>query len=175
VQVLLSFVSQGFLGFYPTYLVEVKGFSPQSAAILFGLYFAVGILIQPLTGLSNDRFGSRTTLAALIGLFFLGLLALGVARSLVHVVLVTALVSHRNGTGIVTNTFVADSLFDDVKGSALGLLRTCWMLIGATSSTVVGYLGDMGMLVHAFWLLAGLAGVALVATFLIPWRQPSRA
>lgn len=171
IQILLAFVSQGFLGFYPTYLVEIKGFSPRTAALLFGLYFAVGIVVQPLTGLSNDRFGPRATLAVLIGSFFAGLLALYFARTAVHVLLVTVLVSHRNGTGIVTNTYIANALFEDVKGSGLGLLRTCWMLIGALSPAFVGYVGDRGLMTVAFLVLAGLAGVAAILVLFV--REPS--
>jgi len=170
-QIILIFVSQGVLGFYPTYLIEIKGYSPTDASLLFGFYFAIGILIQPLTGFLNDRIGSEVTLAILVGLYFLGLLALHFARTLLHILFLTVLLSSRNGTGVVTNTFIADTLADDIKGSGLGLLRTVWMVTGATSPLFVGYLGDLGLLREAFLLLATLAGVATVLTALLFYRS----
>lgn len=170
VQIILQIASQGFLGFYPTYLVEVKGFTPQLAAILFGAYFAIGILIQPVTGLCMDRFGSRVTLGGLGVAFFSGLVALYFATSVWHILLLTVLLSHRNGTGVVTNTFIADALHGEVKGAGLGLLRTTWLFIGATSPILVGVLGDSGLLAEAFLGLAALVGIAAALCIFIPDR-----
>ena len=168
VHIALGFVSQGFLGFYPTYLVQVKGFSPELAAVVFGLYFAVGTVVQPLTGMSRDRFGAKWTLVMISGVFFLGLAMLPFGQSLLHFVLLTVLLSHRNGAGVVTNTHIADTLPDDIKGSGLGLLRTSWLLIGATSPILVGYLGDLGQLTYAFAALAAVAGLATLLALAMP-------
>lgn len=168
IQILIGFVSQGFLGFYPTYLIEVKGFSPGMATALFGLYFAIAIVIQPLTGLSTDRFGSRSTLAVLLGAYFVGLAALYFAQSILQMLVLTVLLSHRNGMGVITNTIIADRLFDDVKGSGLGLLRSTWILIGAAGPVVVGLLGDVGLFSQVFLLLALGAGIAALLTFFLP-------
>ena len=168
VHLLMAFASLGFLGFYPTYLVEVKGFSPQVAALVFGLYFALGVVVQPVVGASSDAFGPRATLATIAGLFFLGLLAVPAGESVAFFVLVTLLLSNRNGVGVVTNTFIAETLPADVKGSGLGLLRTTWILVGATSPLFVGYLGDVGRLDQAFLVLAGVAGVATALSLFVP-------
>lgn len=168
VHVMLAFVSNGFLGFYPTYLIEVKGFSPQIAALLFGSYFAFGVVIQPLAGIFRDRFGSRVAMMYIAGVFFSGLIALQVGTGLIQIILLTALLSHRNGLGVITNTFIADTLDDDIKGSGLGLLRTSWLLTGASSPIFVGFLGDLGQLTFAFLVLAGIAGVATLLTLLVP-------
>lgn len=168
VHIALAFVSNGFLGFFPTYLIEVKEFSPQLAAIVFGSYFAFGVAIQPLTGILRDKFGSRWTLGFVAAMLFTGLIALRYGESLWQILLLTAFISHRNGVGVVTNTFIADSLDDDIKGSGLGLLRTSWLLTGALSPIFVGILGDLGRLDFAFLVLAGISGVGLVLTLRIP-------
>lgn len=168
IHVLLSFVSNGFLGFYPTYLVEVKGFSPQIAAVLYGLYFAVGVGIQLLVGLSKDRFGAKVTLMLVAGLFFSGVLLLQFGETILYFVFLTLLLSNRNGLGVITNTYIADTLPDEIKGSGLGLLRTSWLMTGAMSPIFVGYLGDLGRLNYAFLILAGVAGVGLFLTAFVP-------
>jgi hypothetical protein len=96
------------------------------------------------------------------------LLSLQFAGAAVHIVAITAVLSLRNGTGVVTNTSIADALFDDIKGSGLGFLRTGWILVGATSPAVVGYLGDLGFLSEAFLMLTALAGVATALVLLAP-------
>lgn len=168
IHIVLAFVSHGFLGFYPTYLIDVKGFSPQLAAVLFGLYFAAGIVIQPLVGMAKDRFGSRLTLTIISGAFFAGLLAVQLGSSVIHFVLLTVLISHRNGLGVVTNTYIADALPEEIKGSGLGFLRTIWQFTGATSPILVGYLGSLGRLDYAFLVLAGIAAIATVLAIAVP-------
>lgn len=168
IQIILGFVRQGFLGFYPTYLVEIKGFSPGMAALIFGLYFALGTIVQPLTGMSIDRYGSKWTLAALIAVFAIGLFSLEGAQSVAHVLLITLVMSPKNGTGIVINAFVANSLFEDVKGSGLGFLRMVWMMVGAMGPIFVGYLGEGGLLSSAFLILSGITCVAFILSLLIP-------
>lgn len=168
IHIVTAFVSNGFLGFYPTYLIEVKGFSAQAAALLYGSYFALGVVIQPMTGILRDWFGSKWTLMLVAGMFFLGLVALQFAVSVVHIVALTFLLSHRNGLGVVTNTFIANTLDDSIKGSGLGLLRTSWILTGAMSPIFVGFLGDLGQLNFAFLVLAGIAGVATLMTLFVP-------
>jgi len=101
-------------------------------------------------------------------MFFAGLVALQFAVSLVHIVALTILLTHRNGLSVVTNTFIADALDDDIKGSGLGLLRTSWILAGAISPVFVGFLGDLGQLDFAFLVLAAIAGVAMLMTLFVP-------
>lgn len=48
---------QAFTGFYPIYLIEEKGFSPRLATGLFSFYFALGVLVHPLSGTVYDRIG----------------------------------------------------------------------------------------------------------------------
>ena len=171
IHVALAFASHGFLGFYPTYLIDVKGFSAQMAAILFGLYFAVGIVIQPMVGVLKDLLGARRTLGIVSTMFFIGLFALQFGESAIYFVLITPFLSHRNGLGVVTNTYISDNLPADIKGSGLGFLRTIWQFVGATSPIFVGVLGAMGHLTGAFAVLAGIAAVTIILTFFVPARD----
>jgi len=38
---------QALTGFYPTYLIDVKGFAPTTATLLFGGFFALGVVVKP--------------------------------------------------------------------------------------------------------------------------------
>lgn len=168
IHISMSIVSNGFLGFYPTYLIEVKGFSPQIAATIYSLYFGAGVILQPITGICRDRFGSRWTIGYITITVFAGLLLLQIGTSIVQVALLTILVSHRNGLGVVTNTFIAENLNPEIKGAGLGLLRTSWLFFGGLSPIFVGFLGDLGQLNFAFLILAGIAGAATLLSVLVP-------
>lgn len=168
IHVALSFVSHGFLGFYPTYLNDVKGFSTQVAAILFGLYFAVGVVIQPLIGVLRDRFGTRWTLTIIASMFFIGLAGLQFGESVWYFVLLTVFLSHRNALGVVTNTHISSTLPADIKGSGLGLLRTIWQFTAAASPIFVGFLGSLGRLNYAFIILTLVAALTTLLTVFVP-------
>ncbi len=168
VHTVAGFVSQGFLALYPTYLVTVKGFSPSVAATIYSLYFAVGVAVQPMTGTIRDRIGPRLTLMTVLGIYAVCLLLLPLTNGLLMIGLLTVFLSSRNGAGVVTNTFISMSLPSEIKGSGLGLLRTVWILIGATSPVIVGSFGDAGYLEEAFLVLALLATTATVLSLFIP-------
>ena len=167
VHTIAAFVSQGFLALYPTYLVSAKGLSPSVAAIIYSLYFAIGVVVQPLTGTVRDRFGPRITLMTVLGIYAVCLLLLPLADGLLMISLLTIFLSSRNGAGVVTNTFISTALPSEIKGSGLGLLRTVWILIGATSPVIVGTLGDGGYLEETFFGLGLLAASATVLAVFI--------
>ncbi|WP_459820896.1 MFS transporter [Halorubrum luteum] len=168
--VIAAFVSQGFLALYPTYLVEIKGLSPSVGAILYGLYFAFGIVVQPLVGTVRDQFGPRRTLVALLGIYCASLLLLPFIHGAILIGILTIFLSSRSGAGVITNTFISTTLPEELKGSGLGLLRTVWLLIGATSPAIVGFFADMGYFEEAFFLLALLAGIATIFSLFVPDR-----
>ncbi len=168
VSTILDFASQGFLALYPTYLVSIKGFSPSVAAMIYSLYFAIAVIVQPLTGAVRDRFGPRLTLVAVLGIYAVCLLLLPLVNGLLMIGLLTIFLSCSNGAWVVTNTFISTSLPGEIKGSGLGLLRTVWLVIGATSPVVIGFLGDAGYLEEGFLVLALLAVSAAVLAIFIP-------
>jgi MFS family permease len=168
VQVFMGFTFQGFIGFYPTYLIEVKELAPTTAASVFGVFFLSAIVLQPLAGIIQDAVGAKRTLSVAIGLFIIGLVVLPVLSGTIVLVLVTIVLAARTGNGVIVNTYLAEALPADVKGSGLGLLRTVWILIGTTGPTVIGIFGDQGLLQEAFYLLAVLAMIALIIVYFTP-------
>lgn len=166
VHLFLFFVYQGFTGFYPTYLVESKGFSPSLAATFFGLFFVAGVVVQPLAGYGSDRFGSRRAMAAVIGVSTISLSALPFTQDPASVALVTIVSSSLLGVTPLTQTYLVNAIPSDMRGSGLGMLRTGHIALGATGPVFVGVLAERGYFDAAF---LGLAGVAAVGIFLVPF------
>ncbi|USZ67404.1 MFS transporter [Halorussus salilacus] len=168
IQTLSYCVWQAFTGFYPTYLVEVKELAPTTSTVLFGGFFALGILVKPLAGSAYDARGLRRVLPVVLVALTASLVALPLVDGLVGIIAVTALASSLLGYGTITLTYLTDAFPDDVQGTGLGALRTGYMLVGAGSPTVMGALADMGYFDEAFFLLAGVGAVTAVLSVLVP-------
>lgn len=166
IQVCFSFMFQGFSGFYPLYLVEMKSLTPGIASTLFGLFFAASFVVQPLAGMSMDRFGTRLSLIAILGVSVTALWMLPFIEGLVSIVLLTIVLSVLNGCAVITQTHVAKVLPDDMKGAGLGTLKAGWMTLGATSAVIIGVFGDFGYLNSGFLLLAAVGTVGLALAVL---------
>lgn len=162
VLLLVHFAWQGFTGFYPTYLVERKGLAPSVAAAVYGLFFASGIVVQPLAGACSDRYGPRPTLLAAIGATVLTLGAVPLAEGLPALVALTVLASGVLGVVPVGNAYLVAALPADVEGGGLGLLRTVYITGGSAGPLLVGAVADRGHFDLAFPLLAAAAAVAAV-------------
>lgn len=140
------------MGFYPTYLIEVKGLSPTLATALFGF----AIVVQPLAGDLQDRIRAKPTLLMLVSAFFVTLLGLWFANGLLSLVVLTLLASSRTSTSEIT-TPSSRVTARGHQSTGLGFLRTGWLAIG-----------DQGALKEGFLLLAITARIGLLFVLLIP-------
>ena len=161
VQITSSFLIQGFSSFYPAYLIETKALSAGMAATLFGGFFAVGAVIQATSGSVMDRVGVQPTLVGCLVSCVTALWLLPFVGGLVPIIIVTALFAAWNGTIVVTQTHIADSLPAEIQGTGFGALKASWMLLGATAPIVVGVLADIGRFDEAFLLLAAVGSIGL--------------
>lgn len=167
---LLLFTFQGLTAFLPTYLVEAKGLSPQTASALFAALFVAGAGFQLAGGRAVDRFGTRTVLVgvAFVGIFTLA--ALPALRGTLALALLVVVMASRLAVAPVSNAYVLSQLADESRGSVWGLFRTCLFLVSSTGSAVVGALSDRGLFDEAFYLLAGVTAVATVLFAFLPTR-----
>lgn len=167
------FVTQSFMSFFPTFLIEYHGLTTSVASVAFGGIFVLSSVAQPVMGRLSDRV-SRTAVIS----FSLGLAALGFGLVLVDgssASLVASLVVI--GFGIswagVFHAWFMDLLGGAQQGASFGFIRTVYMFLGASGSVVTGTLADtMG------WAVAyGVVIVLLVASVaaLIGWREVGRA
>lgn len=168
IQVLGSSMYQGFTSFYPTYLIEVKGLSPAFASGLFGVFFAMGMIVQPVTGSTGDRFGERRILVVILGLSSVMLAVLPFVTGVWWLIGITVGLSVILGRGVLTLTYLTRALSAETRGTGLGLLRTGYITTGAVSPLLMGVLADRGYFDEAFWLLAGSGVVMLLLCSILP-------
>jgi MFS family permease len=169
-QILGYSIWQAFTGFYPTYLIEVKEFPPSVAAGLFALFFAIGILVQPLSGNAYDRIGLNRTLPVIMGLTAVGMVAVSVVQSFWAVAFATAVLSSLLGQATVTLSYITAALPRDMRGTGLGAIRTVYMGLGAASPLLFGAFADRGFFDEGFLVLAVVAAVVSLLSLRIPDR-----
>jgi MFS family permease len=167
---LMLFVFQGLTAFLPTYLVVAKGIGQASATGLFALLFVCGAAFQSIAGAAADRYGDRTVLLSLTAASVVPLVLLPFVSGPV-LVAVVVLLGARYASAPITNAYVLDVLPNEVQGTAWGLLRTAFFLIGATGSTFVGALADVGLFDEAFFALAALTALAVGVFAVLPSRM----
>lgn len=161
-------VYHAFTGFYPVYLIQSKGVSPTVASGLFALFFALGVIVKPLSGRAFDRIGARQTLLVLMSVSGGGLLLLSFVESFGALIAVTAILSFMAGRGPLSLSYMTVSLPDPILNTGLGTLRTIYMTIGAGSPALFGLIAGAGYFDEAFVLLSAVSGLCLVFIWLLP-------
>lgn len=148
---LIIFAWEGVLGFLPTFLQVSKGFSPGFASGGFAALFAVGVVVQPLSGSLSDRWDRRlvagsATLVSIIGLAIL-IVAASFSAILVGIVLYAA--------GLMAFTpvlqaYLMDIFPDTSKGGDLGAFKTVYEGLSSVGPTYVGVVAGLGSYTLAF-------------------------
>jgi len=165
---LYVFIWQSFTSFYPTYLVTEKGLSASVAGVLFGFFFAVGVLVKPISGVGYDRFGMRKSLIGLLIPAVAGFLILPVVENVLFLAGVTALISTMLGSGAVTQSFLADSFSDEMQGTGLGVVRTITVALAATGPLLFGVVADYGYFNEGYIALAMILAIVVGLTSWMP-------
>lgn len=161
-------VWQSVTAFYPTYLTTVKDLSPSVASLLFGFFFAVGVVVKPIAGAAYDRIGMR---AALVGVLLppaVGLAVLPFVEPLWLLVPTTALISTMLGSGAVTQSFLADSFTAERQGTGLGVVRTTTATLGAAGPVIFGVIGEYGYFDEGYLVLAAIMAAVILLTLWMP-------
>jgi len=160
-----AFTWQATASFLPTFLDVGSGLSTALSALLFSLYFLVHGGTQPVTGSLSDRFGRDATAMGTMsaGVVGYGLLVatarfdLGLGPTVAAVCLVGVAMSW----GAPVQSRFMDLLSDAERGAGFGLVRTAYMVLGASGSVVVGTVSDAAGWGAAFGLLAGVMALGL--------------
>lgn len=160
-----------FTGFYPTYLSETKGLTTTTAGIFFGLFFAVGVAIKPLSGIAYDRIGIRRSIAIIASISGVSLVVLPFVEGTIPLALTTLFIAPILGSGTITQSYIIQMLPQETKGTGLGAVRTIGMTLAAMSPAIFGALADRGFFDEVFLSLAiCAAAMALLAIRIPPHR-----
>lgn len=163
--VLGAFTWQATASFLPTFLAVGGGLSTTMAGVLFSVYFVVHGLTQPVIGWFSDRAGrdaaAMLTMAA--GVVGYGLLVWTVSTGagLVPLAGGTVIIGLSMSWGPTLQSRFMDQLGPDERGAGFGLVRTVYMVVGASGSVVVGAVSDLAGWEVAFGLLVLVMGVSL--------------
>lgn len=164
---LMSFVYQGFTGFYPTFL-EMEGLSQETVAVVYGLFFAAGVVVQPLAGAGADAIGLERAMRIVVGVPIAGMAAVPLVQGTLAFAVVTLVLSVQLGFYPLVSSYLIATLPEETQSSGLGVLRLLIFTGAATGPIVVGALADRDLFGIGLFLLAGLLAVAWAATLLLP-------
>jgi MFS family permease len=171
-----AFVWQATASFFPTVLIEYHGYSEPLAGAFFSGYFAVQGLVQPALGTLSDRMGRYPAAALVLGVGVGGylLLALHSAPWAIAVATVCAGIAMSWGAALLPKFM--DHLAPDERSVGFGLIRTVYMVLGASGSVITGIAADVFGWGPAVLGLAVLqAGMLLVLLYALArsWPRPS--
>ncbi|MFC5136278.1 MULTISPECIES: MFS transporter [Haloferacaceae] len=160
-----AFTWQATASFLPTFLEIGGGLSGALSALLFSLYFLVHGVTQPVTGSLSDRIGRDETViltmaAGVAGFAFL-VVATRDGTGLAPIVVGILLVGLAMSWGAPLQSRFMDLLSDAERGAGFGLVRTVYMVFGASGSVVVGAVSDAAGWAAAFGLLAAVMAIGL--------------
>jgi predicted MFS family arabinose efflux permease len=161
--VAFGFTFQALSSFFPTFLVEHRGFDTGTAGVVFGVVFGLSSVAQPIAGWVSDRLlrdvalGGSATLAA-TGIAVL-LVVPGVTGTALGTVVLGAGVSW---PGAIQARYM-DQFTDAERGYGFGLVRSVYMLLAASGSAAVGGLAEVGGWTFGYGAVVVLLVVALLA------------
>ncbi len=174
IAVLAAFVWQGTTSFLPTFLIEHREFSEPAAGVVFSASFVVQGLGQPGIGWLSDRIGrdAAMVVCSLAGVAGFALYVLG--PGLVSIAVATALVGVAMSWAAAMLPKFLDYMSTQEEGMGFGLVRTTYMVFGASGSVGVGLLADHFGWAIAFLTLSGILAAIVLALFAGAMRRQLR-
>lgn len=168
---LFYFVVGGLTNFYPTLLVQAKGFPEPAAGGTYAVIFLVGLGMKPVAGTLADRLPGL--LVAVAGLLAgaLGVVVLVLAGGYPAIVLGTVLAAAGYKAQFpIADTVVIDAAPAESMGGDLGAARAAYLVGGALGPGFVGVVATVAGYPVAF---LGLAACLLcsAALLLLQYRR----
>ncbi|WP_160133483.1 MFS transporter [Halococcus salsus] len=161
-------VLQTFSAFYPTYLIDEKGFSATTASALFSLFFAFGIVAKPLAGVAYDAIGIRRSLPVILGGAVVGFALLPFLDRFWLLAADTVLISSMLGSGAITQSYLSETIPPEIEGTGLGAVRSSASLLASMGPVLFGAVAERGFFDEGYLSLALLMAVVTVLTFRLP-------
>lgn len=164
------FVITGVVGFLPTFLADVHGFSFALASSSFAIIFAIGTAVKPVSGTLSDSYSrlSVVVIGLLIGIIGLG----GLVSAPTQLIAVVAVVLYAIGQASVPpplHAYLMDHFQDDTVGGDFGVVRMTYMIAGSMGPAYIGYIASVAGFIPAFAsmiiVLFGACGLLLWVRF----------
>lgn len=168
--VIYAMIWAAFTGFYPTYLIEIKGLSPTVAGGVFASFFGAGIAVKPIAGEIYDRTGIRLSIALVGVAGAVAFAALPFVGGVVPLLVVTLLAAPLLGSGTIVQPYMIEEFPREMEGTGLAAVRTMFLAIGSFSPLVFGAIADRGLFDEMYVILAVLSGLNVVLAVRIPER-----
>lgn len=158
-----AFTWQATASFLPAFFEGYHDLSPAMAALFFSGYFLIHGITQPLTGALSDRFDRDTAATLTMAVGVIGFLLLVLSESMIVWTGAIALIGLAMSWGAPLQSRYMDNLSTAERGAGFGLVRTVYLILGASGSVVVGVVADLAGWGVAFGLLACVMGIGLLA------------
>lgn len=166
---LLMFVYQSLTGFLPTYFVDEKGLSQDTAATLYGGFFAAAVLFQLGAGPLADRFGSQRVVALFAAASLPGFVLVLAADGLGVLVVGTVLLGSLLGCFPPAHAYTIGVVPSPIQGTGYGAIRTVYIGCGATGPVVTGIVAEF----VSFPVAVGGLGLLVTGIVLVGWLLPA--
>ncbi len=156
----------GIVGFLPTFLTEVHGFSFALASSSFAVIFAVGMIAKPVSGTMSDSYPRLTVV--IVGLLF-GIVGVsGLVTAPTQFVALGAVVVYAVGQAAVPpalQAYLMDQFQDETVGGDFGVVRMTYMVAGSIGPAYIGYIASVAGFIPAFtsmiFVFLGSSGLLL--------------
>ncbi|MDX1747488.1 MAG: MFS transporter, partial [Halobacteriales archaeon] len=154
---------QAVLSFFPAFLIAFHDLTPGQASLGFAGLFVMSAVGLPVLGRLSDRFRRDVVLgmAFSISAAAMSLLVLGTGS--VAIGLGVVFLGGGMGWAGVLNSRFMDLFGDRERGTAFGLVRTVFLLLGSLGSVVTGVLVDASGWTVAYGMVAVVLVVGMVA------------
>jgi MFS family permease len=169
-----AFVWQATASFLPAFLIEYHGYGTAHAGVLFSVYFVVQGIAQPALGTLSDRIGRYPVAALAVGIGVAGYAALVTASGAWSIGGAVIAVGLAMSWGAALLPAFMDHLGEDERSAGFGLIRTAYMVLGASGSAAAGAAADVFGWAIAFLSLAGLLAIMLGVLLYAIRRQLAR-
>ena len=165
-----SIIFSGYSTFLILYLIEEFSLSKPAGSALLSLYFGIGALSSLLGGKLADVSGLKKTLVFSCCILVVGTMVFAFSSSLVLAVCMIVVLGLGSNIGYSAMVTLGQLYLPNHIGLASGVTLGLSVSIGGILAPVLGTLGDAHGLRIVFFILAGLAVLAMLISIIVPGR-----
>ncbi|MGM0606610.1 MAG: MFS transporter [Halobacteriota archaeon] len=158
-----AFSWQATASWLPTFLEVHHGLSTAAAGAFFSAYFVIHGATQPVMGWLSDRLSRDAAAGVTMVSGIAGYTAIVLADGLLAIGASILFVGVAMSWGAPLQSRFIDKLSAAEQNAGFGLVRTVYMVLGASGSVVVGLLSELFGWAIAFGAIGGILTISLVA------------